>query len=517
MTDNRLRAVLYLRLSAVSDDSTSLDRQERDLREHAGRKGWHVTEVLVDEGISGRKARAKAAEAVRMIADDEADVLAVWKLDRFTRMGYDGLGALSQALATRAEGAKAGRCIPALFVALHDGLNSNQAAFRMIAGVLSEVARSEAENAAARIANSIEHRKTRTHKFAGGSAVPLGYRSVPAPDGTGRILVHDDEEVALIRDVAARILSNIESLTGIAADLNKRGVPTSRSLARRALRQGLPAEGLDTGKWTVSTFRNVWTSDVLLGRVVHRGKFVSDAAGIPLAVWPPILDRSTLDALRVRMNWKPRKDQRGPLGLPPAPKPKVQPTRKRAARILSSVAFCGLCDSRLYVTTTSGTPIYKCGSSWNGEKCPSPSITADALDEYVAARVLAVAGEWPEMATETIASGGAPEATLAEIEALLREASVAMTEDDAQVPELLERIAGLKARRADLRARPVTVETVSKPTGRTLAEAWDADEGTAWRRSVLLWAIDHVRVGPRTPGMGTRAFDEDRVAIYWNS
>lgn len=70
------RAVLYLRLSAVTDDSTSIVRQERDLREHATRRGWKVVDVLIDNGVSGRKSRANAARAVDMLASDEADALA---------------------------------------------------------------------------------------------------------------------------------------------------------------------------------------------------------------------------------------------------------------------------------------------------------------------------------------------------------------------------------------------------------------------------------------------------------
>lgn len=160
-------AVLYLRLSAVVDDSTSLVRQEKDLRAEAKLRGWDVLAVLADEGISGRKSRAKATEAVRMLAEAEADVLAVWKLDRFTRQGWDGLGELTKALDDRSHKALKRLCAPALFVALQDGLTSDQSAFRMIAGVLSEVARSEADNAAKRITNSIAYRKTQTHKYAG--------------------------------------------------------------------------------------------------------------------------------------------------------------------------------------------------------------------------------------------------------------------------------------------------------------------------------------------------------------
>ncbi|MGC5166454.1 recombinase family protein [Luteimicrobium sp. DT211] len=78
-----------------------MSRQEDDLRALAAREGWVVVRVLVDDGISGRLARANATEAVTMLADGRADVLAVWKFDRFTRQGLGALAELMDALGSR--------------------------------------------------------------------------------------------------------------------------------------------------------------------------------------------------------------------------------------------------------------------------------------------------------------------------------------------------------------------------------------------------------------------------------
>jgi site-specific DNA recombinase len=488
------RAVLYLRLSAVVDDSTSLDRQERDLRAHAERHGWTVERLLVDEGISGRKARAKAAEAVRMLADDEADVLAVWKLDRFTRMGWDGLGELSRALDKRKH---AGR--PALFVALQDGLTSDQAAFRLIAGVLSEVARSEADNAATRIRSSIIHRKLNTNKYTGGAAIPFGYRSVPAPDGVGRVLEHDPEESALVREISARILEGVEPLSRIAADLNRRGIPTSKSPRRRALRAGEPADGLDPGFWRVSTLRSLFTSDLLLGRVKHHGDLIRDADGLPASVWPPLLDLATLEALRAKLG----------------PKGSQRPRKGRSARLLSGLAHCFVCGSRMYVTSSSGKPVYACASGWNGGDCPSPKIGAEALEDYVSERFLAFSGDWPEVDTVTESDASATEAALREVEAALREATAAMLDESADIPALAARIGTLKARRSELRALPTETTSRTVLTGRTLREAWAEAVSDDVKRSLLLEVMDSVTVAPAKSRRGS--FDPSRAGINWLS
>ncbi len=502
-----MRAVLYLRLSALVDDSTSIARQERDLRGLAEREGWEVVRVLVDEDLTGRVARANAEEAVRMLRDDEADVLAVWKLDRFTREGWDGIGLVTRALDARQVAADRGEGRPALFWALGDGLHSGQQSFRLVAGVLSEIARTEAENTSARVRSSIDYRRTVTGRFTGGASIPFGYRSVPAPDGVGRVLVVDPGEAAVVREVAERLLDEVEPLSRIAADLSRRGVPTSKSAFRRAARRGESTEGLDRGRWTVSTIRALWTADSLAGRVVHRGALVRDESGLPRAVWEPILDVGTLERLRDRLGTAPRHAARRP-----APRPRAT----RRARLLSGLAYCGRCDGKMYVTSSGGRPIYSCPTSWNGGECPGVKIGAEGLDDYVTRRVLDVAGSLREKVIEEVRDGGASAAALAEVEAALREASAAMLDDGVDMAALSARIESLKAERAALRAAPATVRTVERETGRTLAEAFEADDDVDWKRSVVVRVLDHVTVGPAR-ARGISPIDPARVSFAWRS
>lgn len=181
-----------------------------------------------------------------------------------------------------------------------------------------------------------------------GSAIPYDYRSIPAPDGVGRVLVHDDAEVA------QRLIDGFEPLLALARDLNAREITTSKSPARRAIQKGEPtvdADGqpLATGEWRAATFRNLWTADTLLGRVVHHGDFIRDADGLPAEVWPPSLTRSEVDAIRRRLNWKPRPGSAATKRWH-APVPAAKPQRKRESRLLSGVAFCAECDGKMYVT-----------------------------------------------------------------------------------------------------------------------------------------------------------------------
>ncbi|CCQ44342.1 resolvase, N terminal domain protein [Pseudarthrobacter siccitolerans] len=485
----KLRAILYLRLSVSDDASTSIARQERDLRELAEREDWEIVAVLTDDGISGRKVRANALEALRQLRTGEADVLAVWKLDRWTRQGLSAVGDLVDTLDSRKG--------EALFVALKDGLRSDQPAWRMIAVVLAETARTEAENTALRAKSSF---KTLRHggRFSGGM-VPYGYRTAPAPDGPGRVLEVDPAEAKIVREIADRILDG-ESLTKITTWLNVNGIPSAKSEYRKALREGRPADGADRGTWYLSTIKAVWTADHLLGRVIHNGSPVQDEHGLPKRIWEPILDLSTLTSLRARLD--------PPRGTGPK-------ARSRAARLLSGLLFCAYCDMKLYVRSSGGRPIYGCPSSAKGTVCASPRVVAQKVEDYVAERFLALVGDLPEIEEHDVVTDPGTVEALAEVELAIRDTSAALADDDADLATLLDRLAVLKERRTDLKNRPAAIEKIVKETGRTLREAWEATDDVDKRRKLLMEGIDHVRVSSRT--RRGNIFEPDRLKILWRS
>lgn len=492
------RAVLYLRLSSITEDSTSIARQRRDLEALAAREGWTIVETLVDEGVSGRTARENAAKAVHMIREDEADVIACWKLDRWSRQGVGGFANLLSALDARKA---AGR--PATFWTLQDGLTSDSPTFRMIAMLLAEVARTEAENTAARVASSIKYRREVTHKVASGSA-PFGYRSVPAPDGVGRVLELDPYDAPIVREVADRLASGIEPVGVIARDLYNRGVPSGRSKARLARLKGKPWEDEDRGNWSLTAIRRIWTSEALLGRQRHDGDVVRGPDGLPLTVWPPLIDARTLESIRRRF----RMDN--------TTAATTHEPRRRASRVLSGVAFCGLCGRKMYVMVGKGRkPGYRCSSASNTAKaCGGVRVSADDLDSVVTEAFLSVAGEWPELEEVTVLSD--TELKLAEVERAIRDTTEAMMKDSADVAALVSRLDGLKSTRADLRAAPRTAGVEARPTGRTLAEAWASAASDAERRALLLMGIDSVEVRP-SDRPGGRPQAAKRSVIRWRS
>jgi site-specific DNA recombinase len=490
----RPRVVLYLRLSDSDDTSTSIARQEEDLRARAAREGWGVVAVLVDDGISGRKARKKADAALAMLRNHEADVLAVWKFDRWSRQGLPAVAALIETL----------EAVPdAFFIADRDGLDSRQPAWRIIAVVLAEIARQEAENTQLRVTSAIAKLR-RDARFAGGT-VPYGYRTAPAPDGPGRVLVLDRAEAAIVREIADRILSG-EAPYRVCIDLNRRHVPAPRSEYRRLIREGRDTTKAGRGTWRVQSLRRLLTGRHILGQQIHHGEPLRGEDGLPVAVWAPVLalpdgapDVQAWQSLRRRL--LPARD-----GTPPAP-------RRRQARLLSGLVYCGACDGRLHVRVTPGTvsgKSYRCARKANGELCPSVSVSAGTLEEHVLARVVERVGAWPVVEERVFATVQGAE-DLGEIEDAIQETTASLAADDADVPALLTRLEALKARRAEIRALPETTRTVLVPTGQTYAEALEAAEDDDARRAILEKVVIAVHVRKGKPGR--RYLDPARVDI----
>jgi DNA invertase Pin-like site-specific DNA recombinase len=80
-----MRAALYLR---VSTDGQSTANQRRVLEQVAERRGWEITKVYEDAGISGAKGRDQRPgfdAALKDATRRRYDVLMVWSIDRLGR------------------------------------------------------------------------------------------------------------------------------------------------------------------------------------------------------------------------------------------------------------------------------------------------------------------------------------------------------------------------------------------------------------------------------------------------
>ncbi len=81
----KIRAAIYARIS-TTNATQSPEMQLRELREHAQRRGWNISNEYMDSGISGAKDRRPALDKLMGDAHRRKfDVIIVWKFDRFAR------------------------------------------------------------------------------------------------------------------------------------------------------------------------------------------------------------------------------------------------------------------------------------------------------------------------------------------------------------------------------------------------------------------------------------------------
>jgi DNA invertase Pin-like site-specific DNA recombinase len=109
------------------------ETQLRELREYVERRGWQITEVYTDAGVSGSKASRPALNRLMTDAGRRRfDVVIVWRFDRFARSVSHLLRALEQFQALGID-----------FVSLSENVDTSTPTGKMIFTILGAVAELE--------------------------------------------------------------------------------------------------------------------------------------------------------------------------------------------------------------------------------------------------------------------------------------------------------------------------------------------------------------------------------------
>ena len=473
MSERRARrAVLYVRLSRHrGDDDTSMspDVQEDGCRAYCAFQGWEVIEVVRDLDVSGsakglRLGRPGLARIRRLWG--QIDVVVFLKLDRLARNVVDFTAFAEEA---RGNGAA--------LASVRDGLDLTTPNGRFIAQILAAFAELEAATIADRTRDGLRAVQA-SGRWSGGTP-PYGYRSVDNPDGPGKVLAIDPDEAAFVQEAAERVLAG-ENLTSVVRWANGP--------------DGRPPRRADA--WSRVTMRQVLTGSAIAGRVVRmvdrRPVAVLDADGVPVTI-PAIITPDESAALRDVLEPKP--DARKVGGRKPA-------------RLLSGILTCSSCHSKLQVARRTGKEIiYRC-QNWQHGQCAAPvSVSAPAVEDYVTATFLAGVGDLPAFVRRAEVTGGAAvaDAEAAKAAAL---ASLAQT----ATPAAFARLQAAQVELAEALAAPR--ETVLKlvPTGKTIAETWEAADIDD-RRGLLDANIAVASI--RRVGKGSKYLDPRRVVLMF--
>ena len=139
-----------------------------------------------------------------------------------------------------------------------------------------------------------------------------------------------------------------ETIRGVAADWNRRGIATVTSRA-----------------WTPHVLRRLLTSPRIAGLREHRGRATGPA------VWPAIVDDTTHERLRALL-------------LDPSRRVNANPRRY----LLTGILVCGLCGARLVARPRGDKArCYVCASGPGFHGCGKIRALAETLEQYVAGLV----------------------------------------------------------------------------------------------------------------------------------
>ncbi|MFE5027339.1 recombinase family protein [Streptomyces sp. NPDC056656] len=271
------RALFSVRLSVLTDDTTSPVRQELDLWRKANDDRLRVVGVARDLNVSATKVPPWKRKELGSWLNDrspEFDVLVFWKLDRFVRRILD-LQVIINWCQEYGKNLKS----------LHDPIDLSSTMGKTIVSLIAGMAEIEAANTGIRVASLWHHAKTQDAWIIG--RPPYGY--VTEKDKGGKVrLVIDPLGHKVLRWAYEAALRGV-SASKMAKILNRAGIP-----------------GANGGKWTSTTLLIQLRNPAIKGLRVEvagragrkRSKEVLDTKGNPIKVADPILTQGEFDELQ---------------------------------------------------------------------------------------------------------------------------------------------------------------------------------------------------------------------------
>ncbi|MFE9063240.1 recombinase family protein [Streptomyces violaceusniger] len=513
----QLRGVSALRLSVLTDETTSPERQREANQGAAVSLGIDLADrEAVDLGVSASKTtpfqRPELGSWLRR--PDDFDALVFWRFDRAVR-SMDDMHELAKwarehlKMIVFAEG-PGGRLVL-------DFRNSLDPMAQLMVTLFAFAAQMEAQAIRERVTSAQAAMRVMPLRWRG-SRPPYGY--MPAPlEGGGWTLVQDPEAVAILERIIKELRGDPskaippKSLAAIARGLNDDGIPSSRD--HWSLKQGRKTGGKTGGKagetvvrgrfaWRHGAIKELLTSERLLGWKTQANKPVRDSEGAPvMATAEPILTREEFDAVGAVLADRSVDNK--------------QSDRVDTVALLLRIIHCDGCGERMYLhrpsqKSTTNTETYKCGSLTRGHTCNArATIKREWAEEYAEREFLRMLGALEVTHTRTI-PGYDPkpelDATLAEYEE--HQAQQGRQKSSAAKAAWQKRADALDARLAELESREkVEPRTEVVATGKTYADLW-AGADTAGKRKMMQDAGAYLSVKRGTRG-GWRQLDERRV------
>ena len=430
-----MRALIYVRLSNLTDATTSPERQLKVCRDYITNRGWSEVGVAEDLDVSAGKYPPTERKALSAWLErhEEYDAIIFWRLDRLVRSVIDlsDLIRWSQKHSIN------------LVSATESHFDLSTSMGRAIATMVAVFAEMELEAIKERTRQSYEHR-VQIGNWPGGR-VPYGYEAFKRPD-KGWGLRPVPEQVKLIRELQDRILAG-ERPFALVAELNERGIP-----------------GPKGKRWRNRGLIRAITSPALLGYATTGDppEILRDTDGSPIVRAAPVVDAERLS--RVRETLDSYKTTRS--------------AYRTSQGLLTGVLFCGVCEAPMYRKVSKQHAYYRCSSAVYRKSCGNRGVRQDFIEPLVEELILDDFGD-VERFRRVWDSGDDPAQELAEVNAELEDlagqlGSPAFRPGTPQRKTLELRIEKLAERQAALETRPRREAGYRyEPTGETFREWWD--------------------------------------------
>ncbi|WP_170220892.1 recombinase family protein [Amycolatopsis cihanbeyliensis] len=477
-TSKPLRALIAVRLSRLSDDTTSPERQLKECEQHVAAKGWTVAGVAEDLDVSARTTapfdRAELGKWLRNRAH-EFDVIVFWRLDRIVRSVADLNDLLSW-------GKQHGKHFAS---ATEEHFDTSTPIGYIIAILIAWVAEMESQ--------ATSERTTSMHadfiddgRYRGGTP-SFGYRPVLieetcwvcADAGIGcshvgqKRLEHDPVMAPLAQQIVSRIVDDGERPMSITKDLSERGVLTPHDHHRVNL--GREPKG---SAWQVGILVALLRNPALMGYQVRRHvigvdqdgqkvygphEIVRDENDKPILRAQPIIDPVMFDRLQRKLDEMNKR--RGP--------------NQNTRAVLIGVIKCAVCGTNMYLNSGRRNSYYRCRSVSTGRPCGNKSVRQDDAENALIEQLLNDFGDMERK--EKIYDPGEDHASeLEQVRVTLDDLTNLLTKpayrEGTRQRERLERqIEKLATREAELEAipsRPSRYRVVG--TGETFREYWNS-------------------------------------------
>lgn len=261
-----MKAAIYARYSTDLQREASIDDQIRVCRRRSDAEGWTITATFADAAMSGSDANRPQYQALlAAAARREFDILLIEDLSRLTRDSVEQERTIRR---LEFHGIR--------LVGVSDGYDSNSKArkvHRGMKGLMNEL--------------YIDDLREKVHRGLAGQAVkgrwcggrPYAYYLRPILDRSqtdaygqpakiGTRLEVNPEQAAIVKEMFERYAAG-ESTRAIAADLNRRGVPSPGSTWKRKVRR--------CNGWAGSAVRAILVNNLFTGVVTwNTSQFVRD-------------------------------------------------------------------------------------------------------------------------------------------------------------------------------------------------------------------------------------------------